>query len=402
MATADPVHDAAREYLRRGWQVVRILPGTKKCIEIGWQHSKIAETEIPKYFYLGAGIGIVLGDPSGGLADVDLDDLRAVALGPAFLPESGLVHGHQSKRNSHFYYIVPGVETKRFKDTVDSMVVELRGTGCYTVVPPTPHESGEPIEWSRYGDPLSVTASELRLRVTWLATCVLLSKHWAGEGSRHAMALAAGGYLLRLEVPVEWAIRIVACAAQFAGDKEFRDRARAVSDTAAALEHSEPATGGPTLTSLVGDDVVDRLQDWLGHRDAGETRAGQTERVVDVTVQHLPDQTRQAWEAVQAANVPPQIFIAGGMLSRIARSPHGEISLRPMSPDDLRHTAARTAHFVRWVQDERRDVYPPMAVIKDWVRRSESDPVCRSRSDPPGGTAILLDPGHSRSQPFVS
>lgn len=49
----------------------------------------------------------MLGTPSGGLVDVDLDSPEAVCLAPHVLPETGATFGRASKPRSHFLYIVP-------------------------------------------------------------------------------------------------------------------------------------------------------------------------------------------------------------------------------------------------------------------------------------------------------
>ena len=66
---------AARGYTRRGWRVVPVRPGEKGVSLSGWQHLRLEESDLPRWF-AGANphnVGILTGEPSGGLVDVDCD-----------------------------------------------------------------------------------------------------------------------------------------------------------------------------------------------------------------------------------------------------------------------------------------------------------------------------------------
>ena len=80
---------------------------------------------------------MLLGSPSGGLIDVDLDHLIAVELADVYLPATGAEFGRTSKLRSHRLYLVPdGVATRKRQRKVDdkAMIVELRSTGCQTPI----------------------------------------------------------------------------------------------------------------------------------------------------------------------------------------------------------------------------------------------------------------------------
>ena len=382
---------AAVTFIRRGWRVVPIVPGTKKCTLPDWPSQRIAEAEVEGAFGDGSGLGILLGEPSGELVDVDLDDVTAVGLAHHFLPQTGLVHGRPGKPRSHYYYIAGGVKTVRFKDTAGRTIVELRGTGCQTVVPPSLHPSGEAHRWEEDGEPANVPADELFARVRALAVCGLLAQHWPAQGSRHDAALAAGGYLLRRGIPEEMVIRIVGLAARRAGDDQVADRKRAVVDSAASIERGDPTTGGPTLASLLGDDVVKRLNEWLGGADIP---------VIDVTVQHLPRQTREAWAALMAANEPPRLFVTNGRLVRLVNGDGGHVSMCVLQEDGLRHELARAAQFVARGNKGKRDEFPPRDVVRDMLANPAPPvPVLRGPVTAPTFMAdgrLLVAPGYDR------
>src|SRR5262249_20789517 len=50
-------------------------------------------------------VGVLLGEPSGGLIDIDLDCREAVELAASLLPHTGAVFGRSSKRRSHHVYV---------------------------------------------------------------------------------------------------------------------------------------------------------------------------------------------------------------------------------------------------------------------------------------------------------
>jgi len=88
---------------------------------------------------------------------VDCDCPEAITAAREFLPETGLIFGRQSKPFSHFFYRSdPPARTMQFIDPLDqSTIVELRGLksdgsiGLQTVVPPSIHESGEPVRFEQ-------------------------------------------------------------------------------------------------------------------------------------------------------------------------------------------------------------------------------------------------------------
>ncbi len=73
--------EAVRDYIRRRWSPLPVLfrgkgPGFK-----GWESVRITEADIPRHFNgHPTNVGVLLGEPSGGIVDVDLDCLEAAAL----------------------------------------------------------------------------------------------------------------------------------------------------------------------------------------------------------------------------------------------------------------------------------------------------------------------------------
>src|SRR5262249_54519653 len=146
--------EIAEEYLQNGWMSIPIPYREKNPNRAGWQTLRLnSREEIAKYFNGGAqNIGILLGEPSRNLVDVDLDWIECLPFARIFLPNTRQF-GRKTNPVSHWLYVVedaarhvefkaPGVEGKRAK------ILEIRGSGCQTVFPPSTHkDTGEPILW---------------------------------------------------------------------------------------------------------------------------------------------------------------------------------------------------------------------------------------------------------------
>ena len=64
----------AADYIRRGMSCIPIPLGSKNPNFKGWQTLRLAEADIPHYFGDAAmNVGVLLGEPSEGLVDVDMD-----------------------------------------------------------------------------------------------------------------------------------------------------------------------------------------------------------------------------------------------------------------------------------------------------------------------------------------
>jgi hypothetical protein len=261
------VLDAALGYVGRGWAVIPIPLAQKAPRLTNWQELRITRANLPKYFNgRPANIGVLLGEPSAGLIDIDLDAPEAPALADYFLPATGCVFGRQGKPKSHCLYIVDSpLKTEQFRDTKGAVLVELRSTGGQTIVPPSTHPSGEPIQFYADGAPATVTAMELREAVARLAAATLVARHWPEHGSRHRCALALAGALLRAGRSAGDVQHFVQCVAWAAGDEEWQHRGvDVVPTTEQRLADGRDVTGMPTLSAMLGEAVVTRLTTWMG------------------------------------------------------------------------------------------------------------------------------------------
>jgi hypothetical protein len=253
-------HDV-KTYTAEGWSLVPIPRGEKGPRLSNWQHTAFSESD----FKDSDNIGVKLGDPSGGLIDIDLDCKQAVEIAATLLPKTQRIHGRPNKRRSHYWYTVVGqIKSEGFKDIDGSMLVEIRSTGGQTVLPPSIHPSGEVLEWELDKTPLSTEPGLLRDSVVWVATASLLARHYPEAGSRHDAAGQIAGFLLNLKVPPIVVASIVEAAATAAGDPEIKDRVAFATSTVSSFLANEPVTGGPKLSDLIGPEVIKRIKIWFG------------------------------------------------------------------------------------------------------------------------------------------
>ena len=213
------------------------------------------------------GVGLLVGTPSGGLVDVDLDDACARAAWPLVGPSTDLRHGRKSSPESHAWYHLddPPAQSARLHDPDRSTLIELRSTGGQTVVPPSIHPSGEAIIWHVEGEPAHVTKADLQRAVYECAAIAMVARRWPPVGARHDAALALSGLLLLGGMPTDKAVQFVEIVARVAGDEEVSERVRDVRHTSATIAAARGVTGGRQLAELIedGEAVVARLRRWL-------------------------------------------------------------------------------------------------------------------------------------------
>ncbi len=262
--------DAALDYLARGWAPIDIPSRTKRPVRTGWQDERLTAEQIHDRFAREANVGILLGEPSGGLTDIDLDCPEALLLAAQFLPVTAAVFGRVATPRSHLLFRAAGRnKTTQFRDPLTgdadsrSMIVEVRSTGAQTLFPPSIHPSGEAVTWAEDGEPTAVDGEALVRATARLAAASLLARHWPQRGGRHDAANALAGGLLRAGWSELETTHFLGAIASAAGDDELRDRMAAGTHTAQALAAGDPVTGWPTLAQHIDDKVLERVRGWL-------------------------------------------------------------------------------------------------------------------------------------------
>lgn len=164
---------SAWEYLRRGWQPIPIPAGQKGPVLKEWQHLRLTARQIPRAFTLAGNLGLLLGEPSHGLVDVDLDCEEARQMADKYLPPTEAITGRPSSPRSHRWYSSPGLATTQHRDPITrASLVELRSTGGQTLVGPSIHPTGEPYD-RLIGELAIVKPADLQQAVHNLAQAII-------------------------------------------------------------------------------------------------------------------------------------------------------------------------------------------------------------------------------------
>ena len=251
---------AAGFYLKKGWYSVPVPAKTKGPKISGWQKLRITDKEIPEYFKTGGNIGIITGDASGGLCDIDLDCAESVAA--AILLPATLTSGRSESPGSHWWFITDKTpEYWKASDLEGNTILEVRGNEHQTIVAPSVHPGGNLYRWENCAEPVRISGAELSQLSREVATTALLRRYWTRESrNRNNLAMATAGFLAR-RLPIEKVLRLIEAAA--GDDEELKDRLHAASVTLAKLEAGQPVTGAPTLDQMVPG-LGKRLLDWWG------------------------------------------------------------------------------------------------------------------------------------------
>jgi len=268
IVTPRPPSETAQEYKRRGYCPIPVLPQSKKVILPDWKNAKFTEEEIKKVFLSDSNVGIILGEPSNHLVDIDIDCDLGLGI-THLLPPTGSVFGRKSRPNSHMFYHCK-TKTKKFTcpiSTEKTTIVEIRSTGCQTVAPGSVHESGELVEWECDLDPFELDEKQLLTSITVFASACLLARHWP-EGSRHDTTLSLAGALIHSDWRAKDVINFVDAVIIAAGDEEIEDRRKAVQDTIKNFESGNNVTGWPTLSNHFHEKVLAKIQEWLNIDDS--------------------------------------------------------------------------------------------------------------------------------------
>jgi hypothetical protein len=293
--TRRDAREAARQYIARGWAPIPVPVRSKNPNREEWQHERHTLDDVDRVFCPDGNIGVLTGSPSNGLVDNDLDCSEAARAARFYFSDTACRFGRESNPSSHYFAICtdePDFRTVKYIDPArkdgsgkSCMLVELRGTGSQTLLPPSLHdETGELYRWEKDCEPVRMTSQQIRRSGGLIASVALLAWRWPTH-ARHNTALALSGLVLRGGMPEHEAERFIEVVARVASDEEVRDRTRALHDTAEALRRGEAATGGKRLAELLQDGpaVVGKLRQWLELRDMeAEQQEQRALRVVNV------------------------------------------------------------------------------------------------------------------------
>jgi hypothetical protein len=258
--------------LTKGLAPIPLPPRSKDPGYPDWRNLRLTPDVLNAHFPAEASrnIGILNGEPSGNIVDVDLDCPEALLVAPRLLPLTGWVFGRPSAPRSHWVYRTEqplDAAQDKFCDLDGIVLIELRGTGGLTVFPPSTHkETGESIAWDRFGVPGAVLLADIQRAVRAVAVVCLLARHWPTKGTRQDASLALVGGLLRAGWAQDSIKRVLAALAVATKDEERSKRLQCVEPTAKKLAANQPTTGWPKLQQLLGAagvEVLARVVKWL-------------------------------------------------------------------------------------------------------------------------------------------
>ncbi|WP_066633945.1 phage/plasmid primase, P4 family [Desulfolucanica intricata] len=295
---------AAREMLERGWHCIPLKPKGKKPIEAKWQKRLIGVDEIDKIFTPDHNIGLLLGEPSDWIVDIDCDIPEAVIIAGLLMPDTGLSFGRKGTGRAHLLYRCPEAQTTKFQDPTndkDATILEIRSTGSQTMIPPSTHPNGEAVTWMGKGKPGELSKAELLKAARLTAAAALIARHWPKPGVRQDTALHLSGALAHAGWGIGEIKRFLEAVVQAAGDEEMEMRLRAISYALDKLQKGMPVSGWPKLAGIVGDKIVGRVREWMGISSAASDFGGGVFRRTDTgnaerLVFHHGDEIRYCYQ----------------------------------------------------------------------------------------------------------
>lgn len=280
--------EVALFWIKKGRAPIPVPYQQKTPLLSDWQHLQLTEETAPHYFNgEPQNIGLLLGDPSKGLVDIDLDCPEAVAIAPWFFPATA-TFGRPSAPESHLLFVCPGLRTQKYQ--ADIMLLEIRSTGCQTVMPGSVHPSGEPIAFVTGKTKLRrIDADNLLEAAGKTAAAALLAQQWKNkQGSRHDCTLALAGALCHSGWESTAVTEFVQAITSAAGDDEAVDRLAAVQSTAEKYAAGEAVSGWPTLAELFDDKTIKRLRKWLRITNDALTRPPTPSKIKQESTELFP------------------------------------------------------------------------------------------------------------------
>lgn len=278
----------ARDYAERGWAPLPIPTRKKRPMIKGWTQLRMPPHEVDGHFPSDPmNIGILLGEASSHLVDVDLDCSEACRVAPLLLPKTNAIFGRSSKPLSHYLYSC-STESKIFKDPERrDTLLEIRSDSLQTVFPGSVHVSGEQVEWYEDGAVSNVGKQELVAAAQRLAAASTLGRRWPAEGGRHNAQLILSAILTRGGWTADDVAQFVEAVSLAAGaEPQYPKRLATAQDAARRLKEGGKLYGWPSFAELVAEEVATQVADWLamtkGNRISSGTKIGAAPRILTI------------------------------------------------------------------------------------------------------------------------
>lgn len=248
--------------------LLNIIDGATKCFITLQPNSKVPTANdwpnkgltFEDACYPNANVGLILGEKSG-LLDVDLDCAQAVALADIILPRPNAIFGRNAPDSCHYLYrCTSSGKRVAFNATVNkSCIVELRGDGHQTMIPPSIHPCGSELHFTQVNaSEEPVQYADLLRSVALLAASAELMQNWT-EGQRHSLALGFAGVCLKAGIEPNLILHIIQHICIHTHDTEEKDRLNAIRTSVG--KPKETMAGFSVLNDVLAYDTAKRICD---------------------------------------------------------------------------------------------------------------------------------------------
>ena len=205
-------------------------------------------------------IGLLLGKKSG-ILDVDLDCMAAKALADVILPEPAVKFDRGSSDSGHYLFKASSFGSRKSftANKSGSTLVELRGDGAQTMIPPSVHPNGNKLSFTALNEAANaVEYADLLKAVNLLAACSEIAQSWQ-EGLRHDLAMAFSGLARKQDLNANLVMQIVQRICQINNDPEEKDRLNTVRSTFS--KPMDDLIGYKGLVECLGHSAAKRIAD---------------------------------------------------------------------------------------------------------------------------------------------
>ena len=265
-----------------------LYPQSKKPVGVNWPDEGRSQEQA---LATNGNLGLLLG-PKSDVMDVDLDCREAKDLAQLILPKPFAQFDRGTSDSGHYLYkAITCGPTKRFSGNgPKSTLVELRGDGSQTMIPPSIHPDGSRLNFTDINqDAPEVEYADLLKSVSLLAACAEVAQLWV-SGRRHELALSFSGLCLKQNVNPQLLINIIQRICQTMGDRDEQDRMNCVR-TSVGKPHDE-LRGFNGLVDCIGKAAADRIAKLVGQycgREEGSLAVIQEAKSEIINFGHFAD-----------------------------------------------------------------------------------------------------------------
>jgi putative DNA primase/helicase len=336
--------EIARSYLDRGWMPLPVPFRSKNPAFKDWQRFRVSEPDLHKYFNgEQQNIGVLLGQASSNLIDIDLDCDEAIVLAPSFLPITTAIFGRETRPRSHMLYVARVDRKVTFTDPVTrTRLLEILTNGQQAIFPGSTHQdTGEIVRWHQQGEPAPVDASDLLRATRRLAAATVLVRHWPPKGCRQDSALALAGGLARAGWSSQETANFIEALCEAARDEETMMRVKTAGYSLSKFQAGEHVKGWPTLAEHLDGQIVKAVCKWLEIVSPERSRKHQADlqAVTPAGRSDQPSLTPARWFEERFPSLSRQFGEA--TLEQIEKS--GMISVQDVNEDFLAATLSEKA-----------------------------------------------------------